>query len=99
MAGADVGVRMCVLLGLARHDEPPEGDGMTAIDPSRWRDTDHSRAARMARLVVAAERRYARRARAYEQGRRSTELVDTQRLALLLVDADRLVRGLVRVRP
>lgn len=49
---------------------------------------------RHARILVAAERRYQRRARAYEAGRRSTELVDTQRLALLLVDADRLVRSL-----
>lgn len=54
--------------------------------------TDHDR---LARVIVGAERRYARRAKAYETGRRSTELVDTQRLALLLVDADRLVRALV----
>lgn len=54
--------------------------------------------ARHARALVAAERRYQRRAKAYEQGRRSTELVDTQRLALLLVDADRLVRSLAGFR-
>ncbi len=70
-----------------------------AQDVSRWTATDHERAGRMARVIVAAERRYARRARLYEQGRRSSELVDTQRLALLLIEADRLVRSVVRCRP
>lgn len=67
-------------------------------DPANWTPRDHAKAARLASLLVRAERRYSRRAKAYEQGRRSTELVDTQRLALLLVDADRLVRDLAKVR-
>lgn len=67
-----------------------------AQDVSRWTPADHERAGRMGRLIVAAEKRYARRARAYEQGRRSTELVDTQRLALLLIESDQLVRNLAK---
>ena len=70
-----------------------------AQDVTRWSPSDHERAGRMARVIVKAERRYSRRARAYEEGRRSTELVDTQRLALLLIESDRLVRSVVRLRP
>lgn len=53
---------------------------------------------RAVRILIAAERRYKRRAAAYERGRRSTELVDTQALAMRLVEADRLVRALAGLR-
>lgn len=72
---------------------------MYAQDLTRWTPTDHARAARLARVVVRAERRYARRAASYERGRRSTEPVDTMRLALLLIEADRLVHDLAKARP
>lgn len=70
---------------------------MTAYDLSTWRPTDHEGLGRHARVLVRAEKRYSRRAAAYEAGRHSTVPVDTMRLALLVVDADRLVRDLARI--
>lgn len=70
---------------------------MSSVD--RWGPDDYGKAARIARALLRAESRYRRRAAAYGRGRRATDLVDTHRLALLLVDADRLVRDLMRARP
>lgn len=51
---------------------------------------------RQSRVLVAAERRYRRRAAWYEAGRKLPE--DTSQRALLLIEADRLVRRLAGLR-
>lgn len=51
---------------------------------------------RRTRVLVAAERRYRRRAAWYEAGRKLPE--DTTQRALLLTQADRLVRTLAGLR-
>lgn len=50
---------------------------------------------RHTRILLAAERRYSRRAKAYESGRRSPVFTDTLPLAQRLIEADRLVRRLL----
>lgn len=66
------------------------------IDMSSAHPDEHARRARLARVLLRAEARYRRRARWYELGRRLPE--DTTDRAILLIDADRLVRDLARAR-
>lgn len=52
---------------------------------------------RAARILIAAERRYRRRADRYDRARRTPG--DSMTPALLLIESDRLVRDLMRARP